>query len=131
MANDEDALLHWLSIENANDGIYVVDLRGKVLHVNRAFCAMLGYTRDEMEYSNVRDWDASFDPVQLHNELTDLTDQRKVIHAAYRRKDGSLQDVEVAVAVSYVGGNAVVHCARTYFLQIRLHIQSSPVDLFF
>lgn len=111
MANDEETLLHWLSIENANDGIYVVDLQGKVLHVNRAFCAMLGYTRDEMERSNVRDWDASFDPVQLHNELTDLTDQRKVIHTAYRRKDGSLQDVEVAVAVSYVGGNAVVHCA--------------------
>lgn len=111
MANDDDTLLHWLSIENANDGIYVVDLQGKVLHVNRAFCTMLGYTRDELEHCNVRDWDAAFDPVRLHNDLTELTDQRKVVHTTYRRKDGSVQEVEVAVAVSYVGGNAVVHCA--------------------
>ena len=111
MAKDDDTLLHCLSIENANDGIYVVDLQGKVLHVNRAFCSMLGYSRDELERCNVRDWDATFDPVQLHNDLTELTDQRKVVHTSYRCKDGSMQDVEVAVAVSYVGGNAVVHCA--------------------
>ena len=61
MAKDDDTLLHWLSIENANDGIYVVDLQGKVLHVNRAFCSMLGYSRDELERCNVRDWDATFD----------------------------------------------------------------------
>lgn len=111
MATDDDTLLHWLSIENANDGIYVVDLRGRVLHVNRAFCAMLGYSRDELERCNVRDWDAAFDPEQLHAELTELTDQRKVVHTAYRRKDSSSLDVEVAIAVSYVGGSAVVHCA--------------------
>ena len=111
MAADEDTLLHWLSIENANDGIYVVDLRGKVLHVNRAFCTMLGYSRDELEHCNVRDWDAEFDPEVLHAELSELTDQRKVVHTAYRRKDCSTLHVEVAVAVSYVGGVAVVHCA--------------------
>lgn len=111
MAADDETLLHWLSIENANDGIYVVDLRGKVLHVNRAFCAMLGYSRDELERCDVRDWDPSFDPALLHAELTELTDQRKVVHTAYRRRDGSAIDVEVAVAVSYVGGSAVVHCA--------------------
>jgi len=107
MATDEDILLHWLSIENANDGIYVVDLRGKVLHVNRAFYTMLGYSRGELEHCNVRDWDAKFNPELLHAELSELTDQRKVVHTAYRRKDGSTLHVEVAVAVSYVGGVAV------------------------
>lgn len=111
MGSEEDTLLHWLSIENANDGIYVVDLRGKVLHVNRAFCTMLGYSRGELEQRNVIDWDASFDPVQWHADLVELTDHRKVYQSAYRRKDGSTLEVEVAVAVSYVGGKAVVHCA--------------------
>ena len=115
MAADDETLLHWLSIENANDGIYVVDLRGKVLHVNRAFCAMLGYTREELERCNVRDWDSAFDPGQFHTNLIELTDQRTVVHTAYRRKDGSTLDVEVAVAASYVGGSAVVHCACREF----------------
>lgn len=111
MGSEEDTLLHWLSIENANDGIYVVDLEGKVLHVNRAFCAMLGYSRGELESRNVRDWDESFDPVRWHADLVELTDHRKVYQSDYRRKDGSTLEVEVAVAVSYVGGKAVVHCA--------------------
>jgi PAS domain S-box-containing protein len=111
MTGNDDTLLHWLSIENANDGIYVIDLRGKVLHVNRAFCAMLGYSRDELECCNIHDWDTSFDPGQMHAELVELTDQRKILHTAYRRRDGSSINVEVAVAASYVGGNAVVHCA--------------------
>lgn len=111
MAGDDETLLHWLSIENANDGIYVVDLHGKILHVNRAFCAMLGYPREELERCNVRDWDASFNPELWHAGLQELSDQRKVVHTKYRRKDGSAVQVEVAVAVSYVGGNAVVHCA--------------------
>jgi len=115
MAGDDETLLHWLSIENANDGIYVVDLRGKVLHVNRAFCAMLGYTREELERCNVRDWDSEFDPGRFHTNLIELTDQRTVVHTAYRRKDGSTLDVEVAVAASYVGGSAVVHCACREF----------------
>ena len=111
MTSKDDTLLHWLSIENANDGIYVIDLSGKVLHVNRAFCTMLGYSRDELERCNIHDWDAEFDPGQLHAELAELTDQRKIVNTAYRCRDGSSIKVEVAVASSYVGGNAVVHCA--------------------
>jgi PAS domain S-box-containing protein len=111
VAGEDDTLLHWLSIENANDGIYVVDLEGRVLHVNRAFCAMLGYSRGELEQRNVVDWDATFDPVQWHADLVDLTDHRKTYPSVYRRKDGSTLEVEVAVAVSYIGGKAVVHCA--------------------
>lgn len=111
MTADDETLLHWLSIENANDGIYVVDLQGQVLHVNRAFCAMLGYSREELERCSVSDWDAAFSPEQWHAGLRDLVDQRKIVHARYRRKDDSTIEVEVAIAVSYVGGNAVVHCA--------------------
>lgn len=111
MAADDETLLHWLSIENANDGIYVIDLQGQVLHVNRAFCEMLGYPRQELERCSVSDWDAAFSPERWHAGLRDLADQRKIVHAKYRRKDGSTIEVEVAVAVSYVGGNAVVHCA--------------------
>lgn len=111
MTSEEDTLLHWLSIENANDGIYVVNLQGQVLHVNRAFCDMLGYSRQELEHLNLREWDDTFSPAQLHAELEELTDQRKVVEAVYRRKDGRPIDVEVAVAVSCIGANVVVHCA--------------------
>jgi PAS domain-containing protein len=41
-------LLEKLSIENAIDGIHVLDLAGNVVDVNAAFCDLLGYSREEL-----------------------------------------------------------------------------------
>ena len=41
-------------VEQASDGIYVVDQQGNFLEVNAAGCDMVGYTRDEMLQLNIR-----------------------------------------------------------------------------
>ena len=59
MSNDTDDLrqareAHWRDhyrevIENANDGIYMVDPDGKIVAPNRAMAEMYGYTIEEMD----------------------------------------------------------------------------------
>lgn len=49
-SNEMKQKKHWLeTILNAlNEGVYAVDLEGKILHVNAKACTLLGYTEDEM-----------------------------------------------------------------------------------
>ncbi len=44
-----------LGFENANIGMYLVDLDGKLLQVNRQMCRMFGYSRAELEGMHVND----------------------------------------------------------------------------
>jgi two-component system cell cycle sensor histidine kinase/response regulator CckA len=44
-----------LAFENANDGISLIDLDGRLLRVNKRLCEMLGYSRSELEAKNVLD----------------------------------------------------------------------------
>ena len=49
---ESDERFH-LAFENANVGIYLSGLEGRLLKVNDALCAMLGYDHDELEQMNV------------------------------------------------------------------------------
>jgi diguanylate cyclase (GGDEF)-like protein/PAS domain S-box-containing protein len=85
-------------LRNASDGIHILDTDGTLIESSDAFCAMLGYCRDEMIGMNVAQWDAQFDIA----ELTDLVRQqhlrqvRAQFKTRHRRRDGSIVDVEVS-----------------------------------
>lgn len=44
-----------LAFENANIGVWLIDLEGALLRVNNRMCQILGYTQDELERMNVDD----------------------------------------------------------------------------
>jgi len=87
------ALLH-----NASDGIHILDRAGNVIEASDSFCAMLGYTREEVIGMNVGQWDAAHDPVELIRRVTNQFDNpgRSQFETRHRRKDGSIFDVEVS-----------------------------------
>lgn len=87
------ALLH-----NASDGIHILDPDGNVIEASDSFCAMLGYSRDEMIGMNVTQWDATFPaseiPQIIRQQLTKKG--RSQFETRHKRKDGSVFDVEVS-----------------------------------
>jgi len=87
------ALLH-----NASDGIHILDPAGKVIEASDSFCAMLGYTRDEIIGMHVGQWDAANDAEQLGRLVAAQLAKpgRSQFETRHRRKDGSLFDVEVS-----------------------------------
>ncbi|HKI64120.1 MAG TPA: PAS domain S-box protein [Burkholderiales bacterium] len=97
-----------LSIENAMDGIHVVDVDGNVVAVNAAFCDMLGYSREELLSMNVRDWDAQWNSKEIEAKISEILKRREVFETRFRRKDGTVIEAEVSVAASAVDGQTML-----------------------
>ena len=87
------ALLH-----NASDGIHILDIDGNILEISDAFCAMLGYRRDEMIGMNIAQWDAQFpgDECLRFVRQQFMKPVRSQFESRHRRKDGRIIDVEVS-----------------------------------
>jgi diguanylate cyclase (GGDEF)-like protein/PAS domain S-box-containing protein len=97
-------------LRNASDGIHILDARGDVIEASEAFCAMLGYEREEIIGMNVARWDVHFSQAELPAMLARQFDGgvRSQFETRHRRKDGSLVDVEVSNCPLELAGRPVL-----------------------
>ncbi len=97
-------------IEQATDGIYLLDAgSGRLLETNPSFQRMLGFTADELDGMEVYDFVAHPREDVDSTIRRTLVEKRRVVGGRrYRRKDGSLVDVEVGVSVISYGGREVI-----------------------
>ncbi|RPI73320.1 MAG: PAS domain S-box protein, partial [Desulfobacteraceae bacterium] len=89
-----------LLFEYSNDAVFIHDLQGRILDVNNRACEMLGYNREElikMPLQALRpavEWDAS---------RQGLEETRAKGHtrfeSCFKKKDGSIVDVEISARV--------------------------------
>lgn len=94
------------------DGFWLVDRAGRFLEVNEAYCAMTGFSRDELLRMRIADLDCAEteDEVTAHIAQV-MREGRDRFETRHRRKDGSVIEVEVGVAyVDLSGGRFVVYC---------------------
>jgi diguanylate cyclase (GGDEF)-like protein/PAS domain S-box-containing protein len=84
-------------LEQASDGIHILDRHGKVIEVSNSFCQMLGYGKEELLGLHPKDWDASFNLEDLEEMIeTGFHGQgRNRFETRHRRKDGTVFDVEI------------------------------------
>jgi diguanylate cyclase (GGDEF)-like protein/PAS domain S-box-containing protein len=85
-------------LRNASDGIHILNTEGNIIEVSDSFCAMLGYSRDEMVSMNVTRWDANFSPEECIKVVKQQFEKpvRALFQTRHRCKDGSIIDVEVS-----------------------------------
>jgi PAS domain S-box-containing protein len=97
-------------IERATDGIYLLDAdTRRVVESNPSYQNMLGYTAEELLGMEVYDFVAHpRENVDATIERTLRVRRRLVGERKYRRKDGSLLDVEVGVSVISLDGRDVI-----------------------
>ena len=97
-------------LRNASDGIHILDAAGDLIEASDAFCAMLGYRRDEMIGMNVSHWDAHFSAADLAQTIARQFSSaaRSQFESSHRRKDGSILDVEVSGAALELDGKRVL-----------------------
>ncbi len=82
-------------LRNASDGVHILDIDGNVVEASDSFCAMLGYSRDQIIGLNVSQWDAgNVEPMTLIRDQFKLT-QSTLFETRHRRKDGSVFDAEI------------------------------------
>ena len=84
-------------IETTADGFYCCDVAGRFADVNRAFCDMLGYSRDELLGMRVHDVEANetAEEMAFHVQQIIMTGADR-FETLYRRKDGHLLNVELS-----------------------------------
>lgn len=85
-------------IRTSLDGFWVQDLTGRILDANEAFCEMLGYTRDELQRMTVQEIDQAESPEGHGARATRVAATGgDRFETRYRRKDGTVIDVDLSV----------------------------------
>jgi two-component system, cell cycle sensor histidine kinase and response regulator CckA len=83
------------------DGFWMVDLKGKLLDVNEAYCTMTGYSKDELLTMAVRDLEIDEDAPAVESHIQKIARfGLNRFETRHRRKDGSIIDVEVNATYS-------------------------------
>lgn len=86
-------------IEASPDGFWIVDPTGRITTVNDAYCAMSGYTRDELLTMKINEIDALETPEETQRKIARIMESggTNFFETKHRRKDGSIFDVEFSV----------------------------------
>jgi PAS domain S-box-containing protein len=84
--------------DQAADGIIISDASGRCVQVNTSFCALLGYTREEILQLNLCDLVVTKEQAELPDETLDSSSGSSVAvyEQSMRRKDGSEVSVELS-----------------------------------
>jgi PAS domain S-box-containing protein len=100
--------------EHAADSILIIDPAGRVLGANRAACANLGYTREELLTMSLADIDTPESLALVPERFARLRREGSVVvETDHRRKDGSALPVEVhARTIDYGGSPAFLAICR-------------------
>jgi PAS domain S-box-containing protein len=93
----ESAILYKTLFNDVGDGIYIRDLQGHFLDVNRMICETLGYSRDELLHMTVKDIDSP-EYVSLFAKHTEEIQQQGhlIFETAQVSRDGRLIPTEVS-----------------------------------
>ncbi len=85
-------------LRTAMDGFWRVDLQGRLLEVNDAYCQMSGYSEAELLAMRVLDLEAAETPADIATRIQKVVAQGQArFETRHRRKDGSIFQVEVSV----------------------------------
>ncbi len=99
-------------LQTTPDGFFVLDNQGRFLEVNDAYCAMLGYTREEIIGRAISDVDATEAPEETAALIHRIIQSGSMLfEACHRRKDGHAFPVEVSTSfLPEHGGQFVCFC---------------------
>ncbi len=95
--------------DSASDGIFMLDLEGNFIDINRAAYTRLGYSREEMLSMNLARLDPPEFAVIVPERIRKVVMQEQaVFETAHRRKDGSIMPVEVNARTIELRGKTVI-----------------------
>lgn len=82
-------------LENASDGIHILDEKGNIIAYSRSFAAHLGYSYDETRSLNIRDWEMDVPIEDQPAIIKSLITSPRAFETRHRRKDGSIINVQI------------------------------------
>jgi len=103
---EETAKIYQSITRDSMDGFWIVDLQGRFLDVNDAYCQLIGYRRNELLKMNIADVEVREKPnvIAKHLERIKKTGESR-FQTQHRKKSGEIIDVEASANyANYLGG---------------------------
>jgi len=84
-------------LETSIDGFCVIDIDGRILEVNSAYCDIIGYPKEELIGKQVGDIEANETPEQISEHKREVMKKGYCrFETRHRRKNGRIIDIEVS-----------------------------------
>jgi len=119
--------------DNANDAIFITDLKGRILEANQVASRRMGYSRDELVSMTVYDVDSTASRAQVSATLGRIVEREALLfEAGETRKDGTVAPVEISSRLfDYRHARAILSVARDIGerKQAEAQAQSHAVEL--
>ncbi len=104
---------HRAIIQMASDGFWELDLQGRFLQVNEAYCRMSGYSAQELMSMSVSEIEVVETPNDTAAHIKKLMAEGQTrFETKHRRKDGSVYDLEVSAQYQAAGKGRLVAFLR-------------------
>ena len=110
-ALQSELVRHRALMETAIDGIHIIDQNGRLIEANPAFLRMIGYDKDEAIGLHITDWDVHAKGQDTQAMIASLVAHSEVLETQWRRKDGSIRDVDVSISAIEIEGAVWLYCA--------------------
>jgi PAS domain S-box-containing protein len=100
---------HRSILQTAMNGIWLADVRGCLIEVNKSYCQMSGYSEQELLTMSISDLEANESVDDTANRIQTIK-ERGELHFESRqcRKDGTVFDVEVRVKYQPANGGQYI-----------------------
>ncbi|MFZ4438712.1 MAG: PAS domain S-box protein [Syntrophales bacterium] len=109
----KNAEQHKAILRTAMDGIWRVDIQGRLLEVNESYCRMSGYSEPELLAMHIADLEiAESAEVTLSHMQKVMAHGEDRFETRHHRKDGSIFDIEVSVQFRPADGGQFVAFLR-------------------
>jgi two-component system sensor histidine kinase/response regulator len=97
-------------LRTSADGFWITSLENaRMLEVNPAYCAMIGYSREELLQMTIPDLEANEDQKEVARHIQAVIEGREThFESLHRHKDGHLIDVEITVQYMDARGGCLV-----------------------
>jgi len=98
-------------LQNASDGVHVLDRDGNLIEASESFLRMLGYRREDLIGKNVSVWDAVTAPAELERIVAEQFGRSDVstFETVHTKKDGDPLEVEVTGHPLELAGRTVLY----------------------
>lgn len=105
-AAELESSLVWLDtiLTSSVDGLHILNQEGKIIACSPSFLKLIGYSEEESKDLSVYDWETKFPAEAIPAIMDSITDMPMTFESIFRRKDGTLIDVETS-AKAIVEGN--------------------------
>ena len=98
-------------IDNASDGIFIVNQQLQLVDYSNVAKTMLGYRDEEMLQLHITDWDAQIDEDGLKNLISNLSDKPTNFETIHRRKDGTTYNASITAVLMDIDDEQYIYAS--------------------